>query len=318
MRYAKLLVAAVALLTLAAVAYAQPPKALTPLKGGIIPIIDLLATFAAVNNGNFEAEGLKLELVPMAGGAVTLEAVAGGSLHFGYSAYDPVLIGREKGLDFTVIAPSSQLKPGLEPYVSLLVLEESDIRRPKDADGKKFALNTLRGINQVYSSEWISRAGGDPGKVIWVELPFPAHGAALRAKRIDIMIGVEPFLTMELRRGGVRAIGDHFSEVDPKMVIAGWVVTESWARRNPDLVERFVRAFYKGVDFVNSYPEKRAELMVKFLRIPPDIAPLLKTPGWVRPLDLEALQRTADLNLKWGLLTRRADVKQIVWPTALK
>lgn len=318
MRYAKLLVAAVALLTLAAVAYAQPPRALTTIKLGYIPIINHAPTFAALKNGFFEEEGLKAELTPMAGGAVIIPAVAGGSLDIGYSAYTSIFIAVEQGLDFTILAPNDRMMGEKSTFSALLVLEDSPIKRPRDFNGRVLAINTLGSTQWLYYSEWVVKDGGDPKKVIWQEMPFPNMGAALRTKKIDGMSGVEPFVTIEQEKGGLRDLGDAYLHVDTNMVMAGWTITTGWIKKNQELGERFVRALYKGMEFVNKNPDKVPELLVAFARIPPALAPKLKRPVWAHPLDMQALERQAELALKWGLLKKKMDVSKILWPTALR
>lgn len=58
-------------------------EAQTTIKVGQIPIASSLPFFAAQEQRFFEAEGLKLEVEQIAGGARLLPAIAGGSLHLG-------------------------------------------------------------------------------------------------------------------------------------------------------------------------------------------------------------------------------------------
>jgi NitT/TauT family transport system substrate-binding protein len=296
----------------------QSTLAQDTLKLGYIPIADHAPTFAAIQNGYFTQQGIKAKLTPMAGGAVIIPAVAGGSLDIGYAAHQLILVARERGMDFTIVAPNSGLSPKQKSYVQILVREDSPIRRPKDFEGRIFSVNTLGAIDWLYAAEWVTRNGANQKKVHWLELPFPKMGAALRAKKIDGMYGVEPFITIEMGRGGLRIVGDPFSEVDPHMVIAGWTTTETWAKAHPQLLQRFVSAFYKGIDYSNENPEKVAGLLSSFTRIPAALAPKLRLPVWAHPMDMKALQRTADLTHKWGLIEKRPDVRKAVWPTALQ
>ena len=309
------------LLSLLALAWIQlPPAALAQrvdkLKLGYIPIVDHASTFAAIKNGYFTQQGIKVELTPMAGGAVIIPAVAGGSLDIGYSTYVSIFIARERGMDFTIVAPNSGLSPKRESYVQIMVLENSPIKRPRDFEGKVFSVNTIGSVDWLYAAEWVTRDGGNQKKVNWLEIPFPRMGAAIRGKKIDGMYGVEPFITIEMSRKGLRILGDPFSEVDPHMVIAGWTTTEKWAKGHSNLLQRFVRAFYKGIDFINERPEKVAGLLSSFTRISSAMAPKLRLPIWAYPMDLKALQRMADLTHKWGLIEKRPDVKKAMWPTA--
>ena len=54
-------------------------------KLGYMKIVDNAAMFVAMEKGFFKAEGLELETVPMAGGAVIVQGVTSGDLQFGWT-----------------------------------------------------------------------------------------------------------------------------------------------------------------------------------------------------------------------------------------
>jgi len=54
-------------------------------KLGYMKIVDNAAMFVAMEKGFFKAEGLELETVPMAGGAVIVQGVTSGDLQIGWT-----------------------------------------------------------------------------------------------------------------------------------------------------------------------------------------------------------------------------------------
>ena len=54
-------------------------------KLGYMKIVDNAAMFMAMEKGFFKAEGLEIETVPMAGGAVIVQGVTSGDLQFGWT-----------------------------------------------------------------------------------------------------------------------------------------------------------------------------------------------------------------------------------------
>ena len=292
---------------------------LTGLKVGYIPIVSCLPLYAAVENGYFEQEGLKVEMSPMAGGQVIIPAMVGGSLDIGFSAYFAAFSARDAGMDITIIAAIVREVGAGQPYVGVLVREDSGINKAKDLEGKTFATGTIKSVDWLTTAEWMSLNGADHKKVGWVEIPFPAMGGALRTKRVDAITGVDPFLTAELEAGGVKVIGHPFFEVAPNLPIAGFVTTDTWLKKNRSLAERFLRGINKGTDYVNARPEKRGEILVKYTRMKPELAAKLKFyPGFDRFIDASALQKTVDLAVKFGLASKRLDVKDMVAPGVLK
>lgn len=289
------------------------------LRVGYIPIAACLPLYAAIENGYFEQEGLKLEIVPMAGGAAIIPAMVGGSLDIGFSAYFSIFLAKEEGIDVLMIAGTVKEVGTGEPYVAVLVGSDSGIAKAKDLEGKTFATSLLKSVDWITTAEWMSKNGADHKKVKWVEIPFPNMGATLRAKRIDAMTGVDPFLTVELASGGVKIIGHPFFEVAPNLPIAGFVTTEAWVKKNRSLADRFVRALNKGTDFVNTRPEKRGEILVKYTKMAPDLAAKLKFyPGFDRVIDSKGLQTVVDLAMKYGMVSKRLDIKDMALPGVLK
>jgi NitT/TauT family transport system substrate-binding protein len=64
-----------------------PSLGFAQLKGkvGYMKIVDNASLFMAIEKGYFKAEGLELETIPMAGGAVILQGVTSGDLQFGWT-----------------------------------------------------------------------------------------------------------------------------------------------------------------------------------------------------------------------------------------
>ena len=54
-------------------------------KLGYMKIVDNAAMFVAMEKGFFKAEGMELETLPMAGGAVIVQGVTSGDLQFGWT-----------------------------------------------------------------------------------------------------------------------------------------------------------------------------------------------------------------------------------------
>src|SRR3989304_10248269 len=106
----------------------------------------------------------------------------------------------------------------------------------------------------------MTKMGADALKVNWVEIPFPAMIGAVRTKKADAAYATDPFVALEIERGGIRVVSRPFSEVDPEPEISGIVATEKWAKANPDLAALFARALYKGMDWGDGNPEKRGAL----------------------------------------------------------
>ena len=69
-------------------------------KLGYMKIVDNAAMFLSMEKGFFQSEGLELETVPMAGGAVIVQGVTSGDLQIGWTNVISLYQAHIEGFDF--------------------------------------------------------------------------------------------------------------------------------------------------------------------------------------------------------------------------
>ena len=298
------------LLLSAGVAQAQRPATV---RVGIIPIIDTLPFFVAREKGYFEAEGIKVEPLPMAGGAVIMPAMAGGSLEVGFSATVSSIQAVEQGFDFLIIVDDVYNSR----TSSMGVRKDSGINTPRDLQGKNVAANVIKGPGWLYLREVVAKYGGDPETLKWLEIPFPQMVPALLGKKIEAGELVEPFETLAKENPELKILVYHYAEVDLTIPLANFLASKKWIDAHPDVVERFARAHKKGVDFFNNnFAEARA-LLPKFTGIKPELAAKVSFKTFKNKLEPANLQKQIDLMLKHGLVKKRLKAEDMIYKTAM-
>src|ERR671918_2594126 len=153
-------------------------RAQTKGKLGYMKIVDNAAMFVAMEKGFFKAEGLELETVPMAGGAVIVQGVTSGDLQFGWSNVISLYQAHVEGFDFKLIAGGATNVKAKNESHAIQVLKSSSIKAAKDLEGKTIAVNTLNNIVHLMAMAWIDRGGGGSRKKKIVGLPFSQKGTA--------------------------------------------------------------------------------------------------------------------------------------------
>src|SRR5499427_8446874 len=148
-------------------------------KLGYMKIVDNAAMFMAMEKGYFKAEGLEIEPVPMAGGAVIVQGVTSGDLQFGWTNVISLYQAVAEGFDFKLIAGGATNVKGKGESHTIQVLKTSPIKRAKDLEGKTVAVNTLSNIVQLMAMAWVDKNGASSSKVKFVEVSFPQMEAAL-------------------------------------------------------------------------------------------------------------------------------------------
>ena len=281
-------------------------------KLGYMKIVDNAAMFVGMEKGFFKAEGLELETVPMAGGAVITQGVISGDLQFGWSNVISLYQAHVEGFDFKLVAGGATNVKGTNESHAIEVLKSSPIIRAKDLEGKTVAVNTLNNIVHLMAMAWIDKNGASSSKVKFVEIPFPNMEAALVAGKIDAASIHEPFATGAVEKGAARVLTNPWGEVLPKFLIASWFASEKWIQKNKEMVQAFVRAINRGIDAIHADPEGSRSSMVKWAGLNPDLAGKIGLPIFEKGVSEKDLQATIDLTQKYKLISRPIKARDVI------
>jgi len=299
--------ALVALLLIHGFAWAQ-----TKSKLGYMKIVDNAAMFMAMEKGFFKAEGLELETVPMAGGAVIVQGVASGDLQFGWTNVISLYQARAAGFDFKLIAGGASNVKGKNESHAIQVGKDSPIKTAKDLEGKTVAVNTLNNIVHLMAMAWVDKNGGSSTKVKFVEVPFPQMEAALSAGKIDAVSVHEPFATAALQKGGVRMLAQPWGDVLPKFLIASWFASDKWIAKNRKTAQAFVRAVNRGIDAIHADPDASRAAMVKWAGLKPELAGKIGLPVFEKSISEKDVQATIDLTQKYKLISKPIRARDVI------
>src|ERR1044071_5616916 len=265
-------------------------------KLGYMKIVDNAAMFMAMEKGFFKAEGLEIEPVPMAGGAVIVQGVTSGDLQFGWTNVISLYQAAVEGFDFKLIAGGATNVRGSNETHAIEVLKDAPIRAPKDLQGKTVGVNTLNNIVHLMAMAWVDKYGGNSSKVKFVEIPFPQMEPALIAGKIDAISVQEPFAAAAARRPEVRVLS--------KFLIASWFASDKWIQKNKPTAQAFVRAVNHGIDAVHSDKEGMRAAMIKWSGLSPDMVGKIGYPLFEKGIEEKDLQVTIDLSTKYKLIPR--------------
>ena len=217
---------------------AAPEKA--ALTVGILPIVDVATVQTAISQGLFEAEGLTVKTEVMQGGAAAIPALVGGDLDVAFGAWPSFLAANQQGIPLRAIADGVAAKPG---FTQILAMPGSSLEgNPAGLAGKKVAVNTLNNLGELAVRSTLKEAGGDPASVQLVEIPFPDMGAALEKGDVDAIWAVEPGVTNAKKNLKAVVVADSYVGPLDAFPVAGYQVTEAFAKANPNTVAAFQRA----------------------------------------------------------------------------
>ena len=166
-----------------------------------LPLVDAAGLQIAVKQKFFEAEGLHVQIKPVAQSIQALPALKNGQLDVIAGAnYVTFLQAYAQGaLKLSIIADGAA---EASRFMQLLVMPDSPIKQPKDLEGKTVAVNILNNIQSLTFNEVLKANNVDPSKVKYRAVQFPLMGAALQKGQVDAVHTGEPFGTNFQRSWG--------------------------------------------------------------------------------------------------------------------
>ena len=284
--------AAIAFLSMPAIVRAESMKALRP----ISLQSDWLyqgpnAGFAvAKDKGYYADEGFDVTINQGKGSGSTAQIVASKAAQFGFA--DGFVVGNSvsKGMKLKMVGGVYRRNPA-----GVMVLEDSDIKTPKDLEGKTIGIATGSAQFQQFPA-FLKGSNLDPSKVRVVNVDGPAAAPALINGQVAAIAGfVQGYIpTIEIRgKKKVRA----FWYADAGVVcMSNGVIVHEDMLSEPEVVRGMVRASMKGFLYGRANPEEMSQIIKKFLETS-DVAITLREAQlswntWVTP-------NTANKPLGW-------------------
>ncbi len=274
--------AAVTLLALAACAAPTPvaPTAVpapTTVRVGYVPVIINAAIYRGIEAGYFLQEGINVELKPVEGGSDVVVQVANGNFDVGGGGIAAGMLNAvARGIEFEIVAPLHSEKPKLATafVVSKKRFDSGEYKKVSDLKGKKVSVNSKGAATEYWLFSALKQAGLEYKDVEVVQVPFPNVAAALEkggTEGIDGAMLTEPFTTLAVDQGLVVRLSDDF--------IDGFTPTylyynKDWAKKNPDLAARFVKAYIRGARDLQGdawYNDANLAAFEKFTKVKADV-----------------------------------------------
>lgn len=214
--------------------------------------------YVAMSQGFFEEEGLEIELVNGAGADKVLTAVISGDADIGFCGPEATLYVYNGNKDDYVVSFAQLTKRD----GSFLLAREPDDNFSFDKVKDKYIIGGRKGGMPEMSLEWVLKQNGIiPGEDVTVDtsIQFAAMAGAFKGGTGDYVALFEPTaLAMEQEESGyvVASIGVESGELPYTCYNA----KKSFIEANPDVIQKFTNAIYKGQLWVQSHtPEEIAE-----------------------------------------------------------
>jgi NitT/TauT family transport system substrate-binding protein len=211
----------------------------------------------AKDSGAFERNGIQADVIFISSGPVVVQALIGGDLQGGSAATNAVANAILNGAPIVGVAATAN-----RPYHRLFV--QPDINQLEDLRGKTLGVTRFGSITDNLTRILLRKAGLESavnvrqlGGTMEVSAAFQNRQiAGAVTGELRVAPASQPKLLVKLIDLGI--------PYSMNMI----TVSRDYLRRNPDTVERMIRAYAEGVAFMNQQKERALKIIAKYAHFP--------------------------------------------------
>ncbi|WP_168202990.1 MULTISPECIES: ABC transporter substrate-binding protein [unclassified Tardiphaga] len=278
-------------------------------KAAYIPVITWLPAWVAKEKGFFANHGLDVTL-SVAQNLSVLPGTLGRQFDFAPSTAPDLLKAVASGLDVVAVA-ASVFETEDNPSTQLMVAKDSGITSAKDLTGKLIATPTIGGVIHVSVLYWLKKNGVDPASVRAVEVPFPNMGDQLKAKRVDAVEAVEPFVGA-LRNAGNVALTAPLLSAGKEVLFPFWISSGEWARSHRPTVSAWKASLDEAIAFIKANPEEARKIVAQYTKLPEPVVQATPFPAYRTAITAKDIGVWADVMREIGQLPTPVDPAKLV------
>ncbi len=255
--------------------------------------------------------GATVEFQSLASASQYNEALAAGRLDIVRTGYIGTITAQAADIPFKALAEGSSGAPD-----AILVPQASEIQSIKDLKGKTIAV--AKG-----SSSWgllqhaLKKEGLSPDDVKLVNLQPSDAQAAYQGGQVDAWVIFEPYRSQETSSGSSRIVAESNTI---GIFTPGYVIARTeFADKYPELVEAFLKAYQKAIEWQKANLEEAIALNAKIKNVSEDtIRASMANPSSEPtnlPVSAEATtfqQQTADFMFELGEIKKKIDVSAVI------
>ena len=208
----------------------------------------LWGVLSAMNKGYFEEEGITVDLWEFADGPSEVAAMEGGSIDLAYigkGAHTLCIQGRA-----VIFAPSS-----VHTTDKIVVSADSGVETIEDLAGKRIAYSSGSSSESTLNSA-LTQAGLTMDDVELFDMDVSYMVSAMVSGSVDVAVAWNPYTTEILNQvEGSKEIVFSNGSIN----LSSWICLPTYAEENRDVLLRFSRALYKGMDY-GSNPDNWEEV----------------------------------------------------------
>ena len=219
--------------------------------------------YVAINNGYFKENGIEIELTTGQGADAVMTSVLSNQVNIGFAGPEAsIYVYNEGKEDYTQVFAQMTQKDG-----SFLVSKEkTDDFSWQDLKGKTVIPGRKGGVPYMTFEYVLKQNGLDPKKDLVLDdsIKFDLMAGAFAGGNAEYVTLFEPTASATEKAGKgyiVASVGEASGEIP----YTAYFAKKSYIEKNPNIIQGFTNAIYKGEQWVKSHSAKEiAEAIVDF------------------------------------------------------
>ena len=279
---------------------------------GALPVVDSAGLYLANKLGYFKQQGLTVKIAPVTQSTQAIPDMLHGTIAIiGGANYVSFIEAQAKGTaQFKVVAEGVTCKPNT---FGVAALPSSGITKPADLAGKTVAVNLTNNIQTLTLNAVLKADGVDPSKVKYVVIPFPNMVTALKAKQVNAISAVEPFLGGALAADGAKQVVSSCDGPVANMPMSGYLATSAWTQKNPNTAKAFQTALLKAQAYANANPSAVKAIVPTYTKVTAAQANALPLNNYPSTLDPAEMTKVITVMKSGGLATGSATASTLLY-----
>lgn len=311
----------VAALGLTACGSTKTSGELTKVNIGYFPNISHAPAMVGIENGFFEEEleGLDVSTVNFPNGSLFMDALSTKQVDIGYVGPGPAINRYLQGGDVVLISNASIGE-------NVLVLRNDiPFNSVADLDGKIIATASTGCTHDLLLRKMLQESGmaveENGGTIKRIAQKPSTNLGMLQQKQIDGALVSEPWASLMEAEGVGRVVVDA-TEVpwEGKVPATIVVVRKEFLEAHPEVVEQFIKAHEKSINFINENREETVKIIGNQIKTITDqeiekdiIDKSLNRVFFTTEIDEKVLQEFADLTKDLGFINENSNIKSFIW-----
>lgn len=219
----------------------------------------MLTPWVGLEAGIFKKNGLRAELVYIAGGSTAAAALLGGDVELIVASGDGVVRSRLQGIDLVSFADMTST-------LVFSLMSRPEIVRPQDLKGKKLGVTRFGTSTHAAMLAALKHFQIGEGDVALLQMGgIPQILAALEARSLSAGV-LSPPANLRAKKTGMRELLDIGSLKIPFQMNT-FIAKGEFIQKNPELMRRLARSIVQAIHRIKTDPAFSERILAKYTKI---------------------------------------------------